>query len=68
MAAIPATVNEAFYCFYDKLSNVVDTHVPSKRMTPKEIKVRSKPWINSKIIKLIKYRDRLKRKMKQTYH
>ena len=57
-------VNEKFNCFYDKLSNVVDTHVPSKRMTPKEIKLRSKPWINFKIIKLIKYRDRLKRKMK----
>ena len=34
-----APVNETFDCFYDKLSNLVDTHVPSKRMTPKEIKV-----------------------------
>ena len=59
-----APVNEKFNCFYDKLSNLVDTHVPSKRLTPKEIKLRSKPWINLKIIKLMKYCDRLKRKMK----
>ena len=38
-----APVNEKFDCFYDKLSNLVDTHVPSKRLTPKEIKLRSKP-------------------------
>ena len=62
-----APVNENFNSFYDKLSNLVDTHVPSKRMTPKEIKLRSKLWINLKIIKLIKYRDRLKRKMKHKF-
>ena len=32
-------------------------------MTHKEIKLQSKPWINFKIVKLIKYRDRLKRRM-----
>ena len=36
-------------------------------MTAKEIKLRSKPWINLEIIKLIKYRDRLKRKMKRKF-
>ena len=35
-----APVNEKFNCFYDKLSNLVDTHVPSKRMAPKEILAR----------------------------
>ena len=34
-------------------------------MTPKEIKLRSKPWINFKVIESIKYRDRLRRKMKR---
>ena len=58
-------VNEKFNCFYDKLSNLVDSHVLSKRMTPKELKLRSKPWINFKIIKLIKYRDRIKRIIKR---
>ena len=38
-----APVNEKFNCFYDKLSNLVDTHVPLKRMIPNEIKQRSKP-------------------------
>ena len=32
-------------------------------MTRKEIKLQSKPWINFKITKLIKYHDRLKRRM-----
>ena len=59
-----AAANEKLNCFYDKLSNLVDTCVPSERITPKEMKLRSKPQINSKIIKLIKYHDRLKRKMK----
>ena len=36
-------------------------------MTPKEIKLRSKPWINLKIIKVIKYPDGLKRKMKRKF-
>ena len=44
-----ATINEKSDCFFDKLSILVDTHVPSKRMTPKEIKLWSKPWINFKV-------------------
>ena len=42
---------------------MVKSHVPTKKMTKKDIKLHSKPWITPKIVKLIKYRDRLKRKM-----
>ena len=42
---------------------MVESHVPTKKMTKKDIKLHSKPWITPKIVKLIKYRDRLKRKM-----
>ena len=52
-----------FNTFYTKLSTMVESHVPTKKMTKKDIKLHSKPWITPKIVKLIKYRDRLKRKM-----
>ena len=57
------SVDDRFTSFYEGVSSLVDKHVPSKKMTRKEIKLQSKPWINFKITKLIKYRDRLKRRM-----
>ena len=56
------SVDDKFTSFYEGVSSLVDKHVPSKKMTRKEIKLQSKPWINFKIAKLIKYRDRLKRR------
>ena len=56
------SVDNKFDYFYENLSNLVDKHVPSKKMTNKDVKLHSKPWINSKIVGLIRYRDRLKRK------
>ena len=56
------SVDDKFTSLYEGVSSLVDTHVPSKKMTRKEIKLQSKPWINFKIAKLIKYRDRLKRR------
>ena len=54
---------DKFTSFYEGVSSLVDKHVPSKKMARKEIKLQSKPWINFKIAKLIKYCDRLKRRM-----
>ena len=53
-----------FNSFYENLSNTVIKHVPTRKMIRKDIKLHIKPWINQKIVKLIKYRDRLKRKFK----
>ena len=47
------SVDDKFTLFYEVVSNLVDKHVPSKKMTRKEIKLQSKPWINFKITKLI---------------
>ena len=60
------SVDNKFDYFYENLSDLVDKHVPPKKMTmtKKDIKLHSKPWINSKIVTLIRYRDRLKRKLK----
>ena len=54
------SIDNKFDYFYETLSNLVDKHVPSKKMTKKDIKLRSKPWI-------IRYRDRLKKKLKRKF-
>ena len=45
--------------FIWRLSNCVDRHVPLKKLNKKQLKLKSKPWINTFIIKLIKHRDKL---------
>ena len=42
-----------------RLEGCVDRHAPSKKLSPKEVKFRLKPWITTEIQKLIKLRDRL---------
>ena len=58
-------VDNMLNLFYENRSNTVNKHVPTRKMTRKDIKLHIKPWINQKIVKLIKYRDRLKRKFKR---
>ena len=38
-----------FHLFYDKISAIIDKHIPFKQITRKEIKLRSKPWITPEI-------------------
>ena len=59
------SVDNKFDTFYENLSSLVDKHAPVRKMTRKEVRLHAKPWINQKIIKPIKYRDKLKRKMKR---
>jgi hypothetical protein len=47
-------VNLLFDSFYDKLSNIVDKHIPNKKMSKREIKCLSKPWITFGIRKSLK--------------
>ena len=61
------SIDNKFDYFYENVSNLVDKHVPSKNLTKKDIKLHSKPWINSKIVRLIRYGDRLKRKLKRKF-
>ena len=60
-----ASVHNKFDTFYENLSGLVDKYAPVRKMTRKKVKLHAKPWINQKIIKLIKYKDKLKRKMKR---
>ena len=52
-------VNELFIDFHSKLEGCVDRHAPIKKLSPKEIKLKNKPWISTEISKLIKVRNKI---------
>ena len=52
-------VNEQFQDFYFKLQGCVDRHAPLKKLTPKEIKLNKKPWINKELNKMINIKNKL---------
>ena len=49
------------------VSSYADQHVPIKKLSKKDLKFLSKPWINLKIQRLIKYRDKLLRKLNRKF-
>ena len=51
-------VDDSFQDFYRKLEGCVNRHVPMKKLTPREIQTKNKPWINEEIAKLIKLRNK----------
>ena len=51
-------VNRMFDEFHDNLAALLERHVPLKKVSQKNFKLKSKPWINDKIQKPIKYRDK----------
>ena len=58
-------INSKFDTLYEKVHETAIKHVPLKKVTPKQLKLRSKPWIDSHIQKLIKHRDRLLHKLRK---
>ena len=52
-------VNDQFNDFYYKLEGCVNRHAPFKKLTPKEVKLHQKPWISSRLIKMIKIKNKL---------
>ena len=59
-------ISNQFGDFYFKLSGCVERHAPIKKLTHKEIKIRSKPWITPEISKMINIRNKFfKRKKRQ---
>ena len=47
---------ENFYTYYN---NLLDEFAPYKKLTKKEIKLKTKPWINREILHLMKKRDKV---------
>ena len=54
-------VNHSFDMFDQKINEVLDKHVPLKKLTKKELRLQSKPWITPGILNSIKRRDGLLR-------
>lgn len=58
------SINSKFNRFLSNLDKLVKTHAPLKKLTKKDVKLRNKPWINSKIQKMMRIKDRLLKKLK----
>ena len=54
--------NLSFNCFEDKLMKIIDSYMPLKKLTKREVKLKSKPWITKGILTSIKQRDKLYKK------
>ena len=52
-------VNDKFNDFYFRLAGCVNRHAPLKQLPPKKIKFDNKPWISSKIQKMIKIKNNI---------
>ena len=52
-------INNSYNVFHTTFSELIDKHVPLKKLTRKQVKTLSKPWITPGIIKSIKLRDSL---------
>ena len=55
---LQSSMNSKFDLFYEKVSTCVDFHAPVKKLNKKDLKLLEKPWINPKIQRLMKYRDK----------
>ena len=60
-------INSKFDTLYEKVHETAIKHVPLKKVTLKQLKLRSKPWIDSHIQKPIKHWDRLLHKFRKTH-
>ena len=59
-------LNEKFDQSLQNLHSLVNKHCPQKKISKKIVKLRNKPWINSRILKMMRIRDRLFRQFKST--
>ena len=53
------TVHDSFSDFFSKLEGSVNRHAPLKKLTPEEVRLKSKPWLNAEIQKLIRIRNKV---------
>ena len=53
------SVNGHLNFYYEKTRTCIEQHVTKNKITKKNLKLRTKPWINNDIQKLMSYRDKL---------
>ena len=49
--------NVAFENYYEKLNKLITKHLPTKKLTKKQMKNKDKPWISKGILKSLRTRD-----------
>ena len=49
--------NHSYERFNKKINEVLDTHVPLKKINKNDLRLQAKPWITSGIVKSIERRD-----------
>ena len=59
-------VDSNYNKIFDDVTSLVSRHIPNKKCSKRELKNKSKPWINTVIKKMMKIRDRLLRKWKHS--
>ena len=59
-------MDDKFDNFLLNIHTLINKHCPQKRLNKKKLKLRSKPWINKRVLKMMKIRDRLFKKFKYT--
>ena len=52
-------VNHMFESLYTKLSEIIDAHVPVKKISNNQLKLKSKPWITPAIKNSIQIKNKL---------
>ena len=52
-------VNLSYNAFDNKVNEILEKHVPLKKLNKKQLRLQSKPWITPGIVKSIKRRDKL---------
>ena len=52
-------INHSFDSFDKKVNEILEKHVPLKKLNKKQLRLQSKPWITPGIVKSIKRRDNL---------
>ena len=53
------SIHDHFDTFYEKTTECINNHIPKKKVSKKDLKLRSKTWINNETQGLMNYRDKL---------
>ena len=56
------------YIFYDQISQFINYHVPRSKLSKREIKLSTKPWMTKPILAKIRYKDKLYYKIIRCKH
>ena len=58
-------INSKFDRFLKDLNTLTNKHAPIKKLSRKEKKLKDKPWMNKRILKMMRIRDRISQKLKK---